>query len=400
MTRATLLAALGVATWVSGSGCSRTTELFPDLTAACEAPGPVVHLGGTDDASCAGAIASRLGRYALCTCRDLVLTGGLNVDEPPGMGGAGPPPPGAPPAAVFHTPVGTDGNLQVAGMTHIRGSLIAAGTGDALFMRSGFIQGNLHAGGELTSQAMMDLFVAGDAFAATGVSGRFAVGGALHVPDGVVVPPEVRAREVTREAVMVDPPCGCAAGPVFDVGAAVAARKTRNANDHLAFPVSLLADVESHQVLDWGCGEYYVPAISSGNGGVLEFHIHGHVGIFVDGPLTLGDNFIVMLDPGADLDLVVAGSLITTGRVFGSPASSARTRLWTAATTITLPDQVQFGAAVYAPAAVFLAGAGLTFSGTLYTGTLSVAGDVRITYDPTATGAGAACNVAAPGPVE
>jgi hypothetical protein len=394
MTGVARLALLGVA----ALGCARTTELFPELTAACTAPGPVVHLGGTDDASCAGAIAARLGRYALCTCKDLIVTGNLNVGVQ-GMGPA-PPPPGVPPSPVFLAPVGTDGNVQVSGMTRIKGSLVSSGTEGAFFMRGGSIDGNVHVGGALTTASMMDLFIAGDAYANGDVSGRFLVNGALHVPDVAAIAPATRAREIVREQVAVDDPCPCSAGPAFDVGAAVAARKARNANDALAFPVSLLAGASSNLTLEWGCGEYYVPEISSGDSAALTFRVHGHVAIFVEGDVQLGNNLLVDLDAGAELDLVVTKSFDMTGRVFGSPSSAARTRLWVGGPTVSLPDQVQFGAAVYAPAAVVTAGAGLTFTGTLFAATLAVGGDVRITYDQAATAAGESCGVAAPDPVQ
>ena len=74
--------------------------------------------------------------------------------------------------------------------------------------------------------------------------------------------------------------------------------------------------------------------------------------------------------------------------------------MWVASYDGVAAEQVQFGAAVYAPAAVFSAGVGLTFSGTLFVDTLSVTGDVRVIYDPTATEAGQSCGVAAPAPVE
>jgi hypothetical protein len=393
-------AALGVAL-LGMSACSRTTELFPGLTAACtSAPGPAVRLGGTVDRSCSGALAARLGRYALCTCNDLVVTGSLNVGLPQGAGGAPPPPPGTPPTPMFLTPVGTDGNVQISGMTGIKGSLTTGGGGEDSFKRGGIVWGNLHAGGEVTELSGMSLIVAADAHVATGITGPFNINGMLHVPDGATIGPEVRAHGLVREPVTVDPPCQCGAGPAFDVAAAVEARKARNGNDDLSFPVSLLAGTSTNQTLDWGCGEYYLPEIRTTDGAALELRIHGRVGIFVAGDVQLANNFIVTLDPEAELDLVVAGSLITTGRVFGSPQSPARTRLWVRSPTISLQDQVQFSAAVYAPAAVFSAGAGLTFSGTLFAGTLSVTGDVRITYDPTATEAGQACGVPAPEPVQ
>ena len=75
-------------------GCTRTTELFPApyrgvrrprSERAPRRPGD----GGATGASCArSAIAAGLGRYALCTCNDLVVTGNLDVGVPMGTGGA------------------------------------------------------------------------------------------------------------------------------------------------------------------------------------------------------------------------------------------------------------------------------------------------------------------------
>jgi hypothetical protein len=391
------LAVLAVAT----AGCSRTTELFPSLTAACTVPNPIVHLGGEGDASCSGAIAATLGRYALCTCNDLVVTGSLDVGVLTGAAGApGHPPPGPPPPPSFLAPVGSDGSIQVVGMTRTKGSLVSAGANDLALGRGGFISGNLHAAGGLTASPMIDLLVAGDAYVEGAVNGRVDVQGTLHAPTGTPISPGVRVHQLVQENVTVDSPCQCAAGPVFDVAAAVAARKDKNANDALIFPVSLLANLGSNQRLDWGCGEYYLPSIETTDGTSLDFRVHGRVGIFVAGDVRLGGNFTVSLDEGAELDLVVAGNVFTTGLVFGSPATPTRTRLWVGSTTVSLPDQIQFGAAVYAPSAVFSAGVGMTFSGTLFVGTLSVAGDVHISYDPAATSAGQSCGLAPPPAVE
>jgi hypothetical protein len=397
---AAILAALGVAAF----SCTRTTELFPSLTAACTPPGPIIHLGGTNDTSCAGAIAAGLGRYALCTCNDLVLTSKLDVSAPSGSGGmpgVGPPPHGVPPAPSFAAPVGSDGNIQVPGMARVAGSLVAAGTGGVVLDSGGFIGGNVHSAGSLMGSALMDLVVAGDAYVVgPAVDGRINIQGALHAPATTVLAPEAQAGAVVQEAVTVDSPCQCAAGPVFDIAGAVAAREEKNADDALSFPISLLGDLASNQTLDWSCGEYYLPSLQTEDGVTLEFRVHGHVGIFVAGDVQLGGNFVVRLDPDAELDLVVAGSVYTTGRVFGSPGSPVRTRLWVGSTTVSLPDQIQFGAAVYAPSAVFSAGVGLTFAGTLFAGTLSVAGAVHIIYDPTATAAGQSCGGSTPQPVE
>ena len=400
---------------LAAAGCTRTTELIAASTAAaCVAPGPLVHLGGTSDAACAGAVAAEAARYALCACNDLVLTGSFLVNSlgaPAGHNAGGPPPqpgstsssnspwPGGGPVdgllpRSFFGAVGTDGNVSVSGHFDVPGTLVTAGTGDVQLGRQGHVLGNAHVAGNL--RPSMSYWISSDGYVAGDVSGALVVGGTLHAPPTSAVASTVQAKAVAREPVVIAPPCGCAAGPAFDIAAAVDERRANNANALLPFSADVLDDVETAQSLDWPCGEYYFDTIRSGDAGALELRIHGHVGIFVAGDVRLGDTLTVTLDAGSTLDLVVGGSLYTTGRVFGSPTSPAGTRLWVASTTVSLPDQIQFGAFVYAPAAVFSAGAGMTFSGSLFVGTLSVVGDARIGYDPTLMQAGAECGLPAP----
>jgi hypothetical protein len=396
------LSAILVALAAAAVGCTRTTELFPSLTAACTAPGPVIHLGGDGDASCSGTLAATVGRFALCTCTDLVLTGNLEVGVLSGAGGSsGRPPPGPPPPPSFLTPVGSDGTIQVAGMTRTKGSVIAAGANDVIFGRGGFIGGNLHAAAGLAASSMADLLVAGDAYVGGAVGGRVDVQGSLQVPATATISPGTRTHGIVRQDVAVDSPCQCSAGPLFDVAAAITARKDKNANDTLSFPVSFLSNLGSHQVLELACGEYYLPQqLQTADGVSLELIVHGRVGIFVDGGVRFGGDFIVKPDEGAELDLVVRDDVFTTGQFFGSPATPSRTRLWTGGATVSLQNQIQFGATVYAPSAVFLAGVGVTFTGSLFAETLSVTGDVRLGYDPTVTAAGQSCGAAPPPAVE
>jgi len=400
-------------------GCTRTTELASvgATTASCSPPGPAIHLGGTGTASCAGVLAAQAARYALCSCKDVAVPGDLIVNSlgapgrptRPGGGtgaggsrGQGPWPAGIPmdgllPPAFFAA-VGTDGNFQTTGHGDVPGSLVVAGTGDVTIGTQGHVLGNARIAGNLRPKS--SYWITGDGYVAGDVAGAVTVGGTMHTSAGSTIDSTVQARAAVREPVAVPPPCNCEAGPVFDVGDAVEARRNKNSNAQLTFSPGTLTDVPSPTTLDWPCGEYYLDTLRSSDAGALELRIHGHVGIFVGGDVRLANTFTVTLDDGASLDLVVAGSVYTTGRVFGSPSAPAEMRLWVGSSTVSLPDQIQFGAFVYAPDAVFSAGSGLTFTGSLFVDTLSVGGNLLLGFDPDLNGAGAECGFDPPDPVK
>jgi hypothetical protein len=405
MRKAALLVLLGA----GALGCTRTTELLGGpAVPACVGTGPPIRLGGPAAADCTGALAARFGRYALCTCTELAPMGGLFVQPlgPPGKqpGPVNGPGPAAAAPRAFVAAVGTDGNFRVGHLAQsggvvieVAGSLIAAGADGATFVHGGHIQGNLRGAGPLTTMTTMGVWVSGEMVAGGDVSGMFkVVGGPLHAPAGATIAPDVAPMMgVVRETVAVSPPCACGATSSLDLPAEVAARKA-NATPFAA----VLSEVDGPQTLDLRCGEFYLPEIRTADGAPLELLVHGHVGLFVGGDVHLGSNFTVTLDDGAELDLVVAGNFDTRGRVFGSPTTPSRTRLWVGSTIVSLPDEIQFGAAVYAPNAVFSAGSGLSFSGSLFVGTLHVAGDVRLAYDPRVTEGGQLCGAPAPTRVE
>jgi hypothetical protein len=403
-----LLVLLGAA----GAACTQTTELLGASTVTCTGKGPAIHLAGNAPQNCTGALAARFGRYALCSCNTLNLaSGGLYVNvvggPPPGPRPTGGPGPGAPAPRLFAASVGTDGDLVVGSaadppgpMTEIAGSLVTAGMGRATFVHGGHVQGNLRGAGSFTTATTMGVWVSGEMVSGGDVSGMYrVVGGPLRLPPGAMITPDVQSMGVSRETVAVPPPCGCGASPALDLRAEIAARKPSNTNP--SFPEDLLSDVQKGKTLDLTCGEYYLQGIESAVGAPITLRVHGRVALFVAGAVRLGDSFAVALEDDADeLDLIVGGPFDTMGRVFGSPSTPARMRLWAASNMVALPDQIQFGAAVYAPNAVFSAGANLSFFGSLYVGALQIGGDVRVAYDPSVLFGGEACGVAPPQRVE
>jgi hypothetical protein len=389
-----------------GAACTQTTELLGASTVTCAGKGPAIHLAGNAPQNCTGALAARFGRYALCSCNTLNLaSGGLYVSvvggPPPGPRPAGGPGPGAPAPRVFTASVGTDGDLVVGSaadppgpMTEIAGSLVTAGMGRATFVHGGHVQGNLRGAGSFTTMTTMGVWVSGEMVSGGDVSGMYKVGGPLRLPPGATTTPDVQSMGVSRETVAVPPPCGCGASPALDLAAEIAARKPNAANQPI--PADLFSDVQKPLTLDLSCGEYYLQGIQSAAGAPITLQVHGRAALFVAGAVRLGNSFVVALDDDAELDLIVGGPFDTMGRVFGSPATPARMRLWVASNMVALPDQIQFGGAVYAPNAVFSAGANLNFAGSLYVGAVLISGDVRVSYDPGVLLGGEACGVAPP----
>jgi len=367
----TLARLLRVLSPVLVAGCTQTTELF-DSAPACDTAGPIIELGAGSEARPSGAIAAELRRYALCSCTTLALSGALSITP---LLRHGPIPRGDEPRAG----VGSDGDVLAEGPVFVDGSLQAGGARGVELGQGGHVGGEIRSGGHLTTEAAAS--ATGEVFAAGDVLGPLTIDGRLHVPVGAIVSPGVNSGGVLREPVIVPPPCGCAAGPLFDIAAGVEERRTANHNLTLPFAIDELARIEVSQSVELPCGEYFVDEIRS-TAADLELRVRGRAGIFVAGDVRLDGNLDVTLEPGGELDLVIAGSLFSTGRVVGAAAAADRVRLWVGSTTVSLPDQIQLGALVYAPSAVLTAGAGLTTAGALFVGTLSVDGDVRITAVP------------------
>jgi len=100
----------------------------------------------------------------------------------------------------------------------------------------------------------------------------------------------------------------------------------------------------------------------------------------------------VVLDPDAELDLLIGGQLAATG---GNPlgsASPARFRIWIAGSgPVVLDDAPTAGAIVHAPSAVVSAPKGLQLSGALLARSLSLGDQLNIHFDEAVASSGAPC---------
>jgi hypothetical protein len=294
--------------------------------------------------------------------------------------------------------VGVNGDVMISrGPTILTGTMVVS-SDDGITLSGGNIQRNLRSAGPVSTTS--PTFVGGRLFSGGNVSGPVSIGTELHLPSSATVGTNVQSPSVIREDVTVAPPCRCKDGPLFAIAKEVKAHAADNANRAVSFTGLFADEVADSQTFDWPCGSYYLPGIRSGEAASLEFRVHGHVAIFVDGDVRLANDLAVTLDPGAELDLVVAGSFYSRGRLFGAPESPANLRLWVGSSNVSLGDQIQFDAVVYAPQADFAAGVSLTMHGSFFVQTVKAADDVNIFYDPRAATAGATCGVAPPDPVE
>ncbi|HZS40183.1 MAG TPA: hypothetical protein VFF06_25305 [Polyangia bacterium] len=369
------------------AGCTQHTDLIStDGAAACTAPGPPIQLDS--EFACAGALAAHTFRYALCSCASLTLDGDLVTDR---FAGGPPPMMGHPmPSAA----VGTDGDVEVLGLTQVAGALESAGSSGVGLSGTSAVFGNLRSGGLLGTDQI--LTIGQDAFVAGDVLGRVDIRGALHSPIGTHIDPSVSASGLVREPVMVAPPCDCNA-PRLDVAALVAAHASSHDDAAAGLTPDVLAGASVPAVIDLACGSFFFTALAPPT--TLEVRVHGRAAMFVAGDARLPGGLRVTLDPSAELDLVIAGDLSLPTGTLGAAAPSS-VRVWLAGASVDLGDGASLSALLYAPNATLGAARNLIAAGAVFAGSLSLPGDVAIQFDPQLLLSGAECNVAPERPVQ
>jgi hypothetical protein len=235
-----------------------------------------------------------------------------------------------------------------------------------------------------------DVDVGEDAFAGGDIQGIIIVGGTLHIDPGAVDALAVIAASYTvTEPVSVAPPCDCGAGTV-DVGAAIAAAVATNDDAAAGFGPDRLAAVTTSTLLDIPCGTYALSSIDAQQS--LFLAVHGRALLAVSGDVVLRAGFTVTLDPGAELDLLVGGRLLTSGSTSIGSMTPARFRIWVAGSqTVVFDDDPTVGAMIHARDAQVTASSGLELQGGLFARTLTAGAQVNVHFDQAVFSAGASC---------
>jgi len=287
--------------------------------------------------------------------------------------------------------VGVNGELH-PGPMQVNGSLWAS-SAMAITTSTVQVSGDLHAEGEMLAGGALD--VGGDAWMANGIQSMSGVtiGGTLDVPAGapfdVTGAPTLGARVSTPFQVAA--PCECDPSELVDVAGVVATYAADNDDKALSIDATSLENVQSAVTMTLQCGRVYFTSIAA-NQVPITLTAAGRVAVFVGRDISTTSDFQIEVEPGAEVDLFVAGT-VTVGGSFlvGDTTYPARGRTYVGGATVNLlggpTDNPQSAATLagnlYAPSATLDLGgsATTTLYGSIFASSLIASADLMIHYD-------------------
>jgi hypothetical protein len=377
------------------AGCDQNVELLPDGGGdggpICSGLGSPIQLAGASGPICSGGLAAELSRYALCSCASLGFDSQTQSDSFDSSGASGDQHAGA--------AIGSDGNLTTDAELTVGGALIISGSGGAILNAHLESHQSLRIGGPLDARNA-DTVCDGDAFVTGDIDGQVKIAGTLHVPASAMVAPSVMAAMTAVAPVTIEPPCAaCNPALLPDLPATIAAVTGQNDDATIGLAPDALDGKDGPGAIDLPCGRYFVTAIDLSSS--LALRVHGRALLAVAGDVSLRDALDVALDPDAELDLVIGGSLTSQGGdPLGSKPSPAGVRIWVAGSSVTLVKRPQVSAVVIAPRAAVAAPDGLDLSGSVAAMSFQSGGSLGLHFDRALLAGGAPCGLPPQMPVE
>lgn len=321
----------------------------------CTGSGPVIGVGD-GPLECLGTLAQTTFRWSLCSCTDLNVSAALSTDaydstlgpyEPGELGGG----------------VGVDRDVALwSEAVTVGGTLWVAGAGE--YSSSGppsRVKADFHLGGSWKASTPFD--VAGPAY----------VVGSL---DGVTV---AGATETVKS---VPPACDCEQKRLIPIAQIVEQhRSPDNDNAAIGLDEAVFEKPGSALRLDLPCGNYYFTSIQSSLS--LTIHVHGRTALYVEGDVEASSALAFVLDPDAELDLFVKGTLKASETlVFGSPNYPAVSRAYIAGDAqLRLSDDVRLAGQLYAANADVIWSAQNAIYGSVFAGNFRSSAKTDIHYD-------------------
>lgn len=351
---------------------------------SCPGGGPAVLVG--DAGTCAASVGQVSYRWAFCSCSDAEFDARLYTDSFNSQ--LGPYRDGGPGGSL-----GANGRFRTGATFTVNGTMWIAGDGGMNFGSSGnHVALDLHSNGPLENGG--GLFSIGKSAHVNGdVNGSNAIVGSLTVPISAAVSTTTTvAGSLIRAPVAVPPACDCAPGQLVDVAGIVQHAAAANDNAIIGLDPDALNRRGNH--LDLPCGRYYLTAIASGS--AVTIAVHGRTAIFVAGDIDLGSPFQVTIDPQAELDLFIGGTLAVDAPVtLGSTEFPAQSRVYIAGSrTVSMGASAVIAGNFYLPWAVLGGGSSKDIYGSVFCGGFSSGAPLTIHYDRAVLGIGEQCSAA------
>jgi hypothetical protein len=305
--------------------------------------------------ACQGGPAADLFDHALCLCGDMLDAGAIHLFE------------SGHPASVT---VGINGDAALANLSVIDGSLAVGGNfraagalgiaanlsamGDVAVGGVLHVGGDLDVGGRLTGAGLLGV---GGTLRSNG--GKIFLGLAGVHARGPYVPPH-------------GPPCGCDAASRFDVAGAVNHARNNNDNAHIGLTGT---GAGGPHAVTLPSGHFYMSALPA-----APVTVTGAAALYLDAA-PRGQAPRIMVNPGATIDLYVAGDIDLDDLFEVNDAQAVR--IFAATTTsIMLPLVGTFRGSLYAPAATVIYTGNTQVEGALFAETLAGAGLLTVDFHP------------------
>ena len=353
----------------AGQGCAdgNCVDTVPvgDDPKKCVGGGPVIGVGD-GPLECLGTLAQTTFRWSLCSCTDLNVSAALSTDAYDST--VGPYKPGE-----LGGGVGVDRDVtNWSEAVTVGGTLWIAGTEQ--YSSSGppsQVKADFHLGGSW--KASTDFTVDGPAYVVGELSG-------------------VTVQGTTEQVQSVPPACDCDAQRLVPIAAIVEQhRPPNNDNEAIGLNEAVFDGPGSALRLDLPCGNYYFTSIKSSL--ALTIHVHGRTALYVEGDVEASSALAFVLDPDAQLDLFVKGTLKASETfVFGSPNYPALSRAYIAGDAkLALSDDVRLAGQFYAANSEVVWSAQNAIYGSVFAGSFRASAKTDIHYDRGVLRAGDDC---------
>ena len=355
-------------------------------------PGPSTCAGGgppiviaANQGGCLGVLAQTTFRWGLCSCKDVKASDKLLVDaydsrlgiyHPGSLGGG----------------VGANGSYSTSAAAEIWGTLWCSADTGIDTHAANTIKQELRAGGPLRTSDTFDVgddaYVAGD----VATSASITIGKTLHVPATSTVSGGVTYGTLAREAVTVAPPCDCQPQQLIPIVDIVAAHRPPNNDDALIhLDATVFETTGAPHRLDLPCGNYYLTKIDQSQ--ALTIAAHGRTALYIDGDVQNSDTLTFALDPSAELDIFIAGTIVSSDKLtIGSPNYPALSRTYVGSPDgLRLSAGSRIGGNLYAAYGLVNWSAGSDLYGSIFAGDFAASAATVIHYDRAVLGTGGAC---------